>query len=64
MTKLKTIQLLKQYNWWSLGLVDEKPSNKEVTEALFAAVKHLKESVRAGKLKKARAMKAKAKAKA
>ena len=64
MTKPKTIEMLQQFNYWRLGLVDEKPSNKEVTEALFAAVKHLNESVKAGKLKKAKAMKAKAKAKA
>ena len=64
MTKHKTIEILAAFNAWRRGAQTEMLSPKQIGEAIDSAVKHLKESVRAGKLKKQRTMKAKAKAKA
>lgn len=63
MTKPKTIEILTAFNAWRRGAETEMLSPKQIGEAIDSAVKHLRESVRAGKLKKARAMKAKEKLK-
>ena len=54
MNKPKTIETLTAFNKWRRGAEIEHPSPKLIGEAIDAAVKHLKESVKAGKAAKAK----------
>ena len=55
MTKPKTIEILHTFNRWRRGADIEHPSPKLIGEAIDAAIKHLKEAVKAGKAAKAKA---------
>ena len=60
MTKPKTIEILTEFNKWRTErLLWERPSPSQVTDAIDSAVKYLRESIKAGKIAKKKAMKAK-----
>lgn len=61
MTKKTAAEILHKFNLWRYGHKLEQQSPQQVTIAIDTAIKHLRDSIKAGQVAKKRAMRGKSK---